>query len=196
MLPSTSENPLHKRLEKDWLKVPMPQLQIISEPEWKAAHDGLSATRAVHLRGTKGELWGRPASTLDGKYLPTGLVKCRLCGGSLYVKSSARKGQRSLAYGCMTFHLRGRSACTNSMLIPMEDANDAVVKTLAQDVLHPDVTDTVVKKAGAKFRASQQDKQRNIQQYDERLELIETEMGRLVSTIAAGGDIPALVEAL
>ena len=126
-----------KRPEKDWIQIPMSQLRIISESEWKAAHDRLNATRAVYLRGTRGELWGRPASTLDSKYLLTGLVKCGLCGGSLYVKSSSRKGLRAFAYGCMTYHLRGRTACTNSMLIPMEAANEAVLKVFEQDVLHP-----------------------------------------------------------
>jgi site-specific DNA recombinase len=185
-----------KRPERDWIKIPMPHLQIISETEWKAAHDRLNATRAIYLRGTKGELWGRPTSTLDSKYLLTGLVKCGLCGGSLYVRTSSRKGHRALFYGCTNFHLRGRTACTNSMLIPMEAANSAVLAVFEQEVLHPDVTDVVVKKAIAKFRASQQDKQRNIQQYDERLKLLETEVGRLVDAISAGGNIPALVEAL
>ena len=82
------------------------------------------------------------------------------------------------------------------MLIPMEAANSAVLAVVEQEVLHPNVTDVVVKKAIGKFRASQQDKQRKIQQYDERLKLLETEVGRLVDAISAGGDIPPLVEAL
>ena len=122
-----------KRTEKDWIQTPMPQLRIISESEWKAAHNRLDATRSSYLRGTKGELWGRPASTLDSKYLLTGLVKCGLCGGSLYVRSSSRKGQRALFYGCTNFHLRGRTACTNSTLIPMEAANAAVLKVFEQE---------------------------------------------------------------
>ncbi|MEP6890931.1 MAG: recombinase family protein [Nitrospirota bacterium] len=185
-----------KRPEKDWVKIPLPHLQIVSEAEWKAAHDRLNATRAVYLRGTKGELWGRPASTLDSKYLLTGLVKCGLCGGSLYVKSSARKGQRSLAYGCMTFHLRGRSACTNSMLIPMEDANDAVVKVLANEVLDPRVTDVVVQKALEKFRASERDWMEQRQKLHKQITAVDTELRHLVTAISAGGDIPALVEAV
>jgi DNA invertase Pin-like site-specific DNA recombinase len=32
-----------KRPEKDWLKIPMPQLQIVSAAEWKASHDRLNA---------------------------------------------------------------------------------------------------------------------------------------------------------
>jgi len=185
-----------KRPEKDWIRMSMPNLKIISETEWKAAHDRLNATRAVYLRGTKGELWGRPSSTLDSKYLLTGLIECETCGGSMYVRSSSRKGQRAFFYGCMTNHLRGRSACSNSLLVPMEAANEAVLKVLEQDVLHPDVTDTVVRKAVAKFRASQQEKKKNRQQYYERIAQVDAELRRLVSAISVGGDIPALVEAV
>ena len=185
-----------KRPEKDWIKIPLPQLRILSESDWKAAHDRLDATRAVYLRGTKGELWGRPTSTLDSKYLRTGLVKCGSCGGSLYVKSSSRKGQRAFAYGCMTFHLRGRSACTNSLLVPMEAANEAVLNVLQENVLHPNVTDTVVRKAVEKFRASQQQKKKNRQQYYEGIAQVDAELRRLVSAISVGGDIPALVVAV
>lgn len=95
-----------ERPEKDWVRVSLPQFQIVSEVDWKAAHDRLSARRDVYLRGTKGELWGRPASDLDSKYLLTGLIKGGLCGGSVYVKSNARKGTRAYIYGCMTFHLQ------------------------------------------------------------------------------------------
>src|SRR5262249_5887936 len=162
----------------------------VSESEWKAAHDRLDATRLAYLRGTKGELWGRPASSIESKYLLTGLVKCAECGGSLYIKSSSRKGGRVLFYGCMTFHLRGRTACTNSLLVPMEKANEAVLKVIDKEVLHPDVTDTVVRKAIEKFKASQLEKKQNRQRYYERIAEVDTELRRLVAAITAGGDIP------
>jgi site-specific DNA recombinase len=185
-----------KRPEKDWLTISMPELQIVSEAEWKAAHDRLTATRAVYLRGTKGELWGRPASTLDSKYLLTGLVKCGACGGSLYVKSSSRKGARALFYGCMTHHLRGRMACANNLLTPMDRANEEVLAVLERDVLHPDVTKTVVRKALDKFRASERDWSERRHALHKQRAAVDMEIGRLVAAISSGGDIPALVEAV
>jgi len=80
-----------------------------------------------------------------------------MTGGSIYVKINQRKGHRTFTYGCMINGLRGRSACANSLLVPMEAASDAVLKVLEQNVLHSDVTDTVVRKAVAKFRESQQE---------------------------------------
>lgn len=48
------------------------------------------------------------------------------------------------------------------MLIPMEAANSAVLKVLEQEVLHPQVTDTVVRKALDMFKASQKEKKNNL----------------------------------
>jgi site-specific DNA recombinase len=193
--PSGVQQP-RKRPEQDWLTIPMPQLQIISEAEWKGAHDRLNATRAVYLRGTGGELWGRPASTLESKYLLTGLVKCAVCGGSLYVKSHVRKHGRILFYGCTNFHLHGRTACTNGTLISMEAANKAVVQVLADEVLNPRVTDVVVKKAMVKFKAAGREWAERQQTIHKQITAVDAELRRLVSAISAGGDIPALVEAV
>ena len=96
----------------------------------------------------------------------------------------------------MTFHLRGHSACADSLLVPMEAANEAVLKVLEKDVLHPDMTDAVVRKAVDKFRASQQQKKKYLQQYYERIAQADAELHRLVAAISVGGDIPALVEAV
>ena len=117
------------------MSISLPQLQVISQDEWKAAHNRLDATRGSYLRGTKGDLWGRPASTLNSKYLLTGLIKCGLCGGSLYVRSC--KDGWALFYGCTNHHLRGNTVCTNAMLIPMEAANAVVLQVFKQEVIHP-----------------------------------------------------------
>ncbi len=185
-----------KRPEKDWITIPMPQLQILSESEWAAAHDRLNATRAVYLRGTRGELWGRPDSKLDSKYLLTGLAKCGQCGGSLYVKSSSRNSARALFYGCMTHHLRGRTACSNNLLTPMDQANDEVFTAIERNVLHPDVTKTFVRKALEKFKAAEHEWKERRQTLLKQISSVDTENERLVSAISAGGDIPVLVEAL
>ena len=112
------------------------------------------------------------------------------------MKSSSRKAGRTLFYGCMTFHLRGRTACTNSLLTPMDRANDAVLAVLERDVLHPDVTKTVVRKALAKFRASEQEWKDRRHVLHKQIAAIDLEVSRLVAAISAGGDIPALVGAI
>ena len=77
----------------------------------------------------------------------------------------------------------------------MEAANEAVLGVFEREVLHPDVTDTVVRKALDKFRAAQQDKKHDRQRYHQQIAAVNVESSRLVAAIAAGGDIPSLVEA-
>jgi DNA invertase Pin-like site-specific DNA recombinase len=185
-----------KRPEKEWLTIPAPHLRIISDIEWRAAHDRLDATRKTYLRGTKGELWGRPTSSLDSKYLLTGLAKCGQCGGTFYVKSSSRKGGRVLFYGCTNFHLRGKTVCTNNLLVPMDRANEEILSALDRQVLHPDVTKTVVRKALDKFRAAEQEWKEQREVFYRQISTVDLEIKRLVSAISAGGNIPALVEAV
>ena len=78
----------------------------------------------------------------------------------------------------------------------MEAANEAVVKTLERDVLHPDVTDTVVRKALDRFRASQQESAKRRQRFHQQITAVDTELRRFMAAISAGGDIPALVDAV
>jgi len=50
------------RPECDWLEVEAPELQIVSNELWNAAHARLEAARKTYLRSQNGQLWGRPPS--------------------------------------------------------------------------------------------------------------------------------------
>jgi site-specific DNA recombinase len=80
------------RPSSEWFSVPAPHLRIVSDSLWKEVHDRLDKARSVYLRGTKGQLWGRPQKGLESKYLLAGLAGCGSCGGSMYVKSRIRLG--------------------------------------------------------------------------------------------------------
>ena len=82
------------------------------------------------------------------------------------------------------------------MLIPMEAANAAVLQVFEQEVLHPDVTKTVVRKALDKFRAVEQGWKEEREGLAKQMSIVDAEIKRLVTAIAAGADIPALVEAV
>ena len=68
----------------------------------------------------------------------------RTVRGESLCQEQLPKRCRAFFYGCMTHHLRGRTACTNNLLTPMDRPMTAVLAGLERDVLHPDVTKTVV----------------------------------------------------
>ena len=68
------------RPEAEWVRIPVPELQIVSDELWEAVHDRLAGARETYLRRANGQLWGRPASGVESKYLLTGMAQCGTCG--------------------------------------------------------------------------------------------------------------------
>ncbi len=185
------------RPESEWVQLEAkPELRIVPDKLWKDAQDRLDRTRATYLRGTKGQLWGRPATGLESKYLLTGLSLCGQCGGSLYVRSRSHGKGRILFYGCTSYNLRGRAVCTNNMEMPLDEANASVLRQIESDVLHPDVVMEAVRQAVDRLRPSQGELEAKRKALIAEVETIDAELARLADAIAAGGNLPALLDAV
>ena len=139
-----------RRPEAEWVRVPMEHLRIVSDELWQLAHGRLQRTRAHYLCHSNGKLWGHPGSGLESKYLLTGLAQCGECDGTLMVRTWRAANRRLFFYGCQNYHLRGRRVCTNHLLMPMDAANETVLRTLEADVLRPDILLGAVRKAIAR----------------------------------------------
>ena len=113
----------------------MPELRLVSDDLWNAAHARLKNTTAAYLRFTNGRVWGRPESGTVSPYLLTGLSVCGQCGASLLVRTL--KGGRYAYYACSYHHLRGDKACPNNLTMPMKAADTAVLTELREHILNP-----------------------------------------------------------
>jgi site-specific DNA recombinase len=187
---------LRLRAESDWLRVDAPALRIVSEEAWQGAHERLAASRALYLRATKGEAWGRPANGIDSPYLLTGLLSCGACGGSMFVHSHDYHRHRRFFYACMVYHLRGRAVCKNNLEVPMEATDLAVLDAVEHDVLRVEVLETALAKALDALQPSADlldDRARGLREEFARLE---AEVRRLATAIASGGELTALMTAL
>ncbi len=80
----------------DWIRVPAPALRIVADDLWARAHARLEAARGVYLKGTKGQVFGRPALGNPSKYLLTNFANCGRCGGPLRVKTRAHGRGRAV----------------------------------------------------------------------------------------------------
>lgn len=131
-----------ERAEGEWERIPVPQLRIVSEELWAAAHERLTATRRFYLRSTKGRLWGRPGgdgtNPIDSKHLLTGLTACGKCNGGLEVNTRRHGQGRAFFYMCSTHHRRGAAIC-RGMAIRRERADTIVLDAIEAAVLNPAV---------------------------------------------------------
>ena len=151
------------RKRNDWGKVdqsPRPKedriaarredLRIVPEPLWLqvAARRADVEGRAVRFEG--GRLLGRPPKHAT-KNLLAGLATCGSCGGGMIVETSDGKYAR---YACS--RRRQNGSCTNKLRVPVEEANEAVMRAVEQHVFTPEAIEKVVRLAETEDARSQQ----------------------------------------
>ena len=187
-----------ERIPGEWIRTDAPELRIVPDDLWVAAHQRITRVRASYLRGTDGRLWGRPLRGNDSKYLLPGLARCGICNGSIYVKS--RKGtagkDRAFFYGCTSFHLRGSSVCSNGLELPMELADRTVLDAFARDILRPEVVEAALGRAAQRLDPKNETRLADALRVQSELQAIDTQLERLTAAIAAGGDVPSLLTAV
>ncbi|MBZ5560594.1 MAG: recombinase family protein [Acidobacteriia bacterium] len=182
------------RPEAEWIRRPAPHLRIVDATLWAAAHARLDASRAMYLQRTDGRTFGRPALGNPSKHLLTNLASCGRCGGSLRARSRGNGTDRAHFYGCSGYHERGRTVCTNNADVPMADADAVVIEALLDDVLDEPLLLEAVDEA---LRALQgADVAGQLEAIEAELAKTERERAHLVAAIAAGGELPGLLDAL
>jgi DNA invertase Pin-like site-specific DNA recombinase len=164
------------RPRAEWMRVPAPDLRIVSEKEWKAAHHSMAAARAAcHLR-SPGAAFG-PRRDAPSQYLLVGYATCGLCGGGIHVRVRQRaNGQREKVptgyYACTTHYQRGRrwrdgedrgpkrdggpsereGLCPHVELWSMDALNQAVIASVLGAALSPALETRVLAAARKRFQ--------------------------------------------
>ena len=91
------------RPDEDAVRVAAPELQIVSDALWAAAHARMGERQQKHTRPQR-------HLDVDSAYLLSGFARCKACGGGFAAHSRNHGGQRVHFYGC-TFVLETRREC-------------------------------------------------------------------------------------
>jgi site-specific DNA recombinase len=185
----------HARPTTEWLEIQAPELRIVSDDLWRAAHSRLTAARAIYFRTTAGRTAGRPPLGNPSRYLLTNLAICGCCGGPMKARSRKHgtgKGRKHF-YGCAWYHERGTAVCSNGADVPMTDADEIVIEALLDDVMDDTIVADAVTEAIAIIHA---DPVNRIPAIEAELAAVDQERSRLVAAIASGGALDGLVQAL
>ena len=79
--------------------------------------------------GQRDSSGGVPQTVWSRSICSRGSARCGVCGGSLVVRSRSHGGRRAFFYGCTSYHHRGRTVCTNTLEMPLAEADEAVFVT-------------------------------------------------------------------
>jgi hypothetical protein len=185
------------RPEEQWMRRDAPELRIVDDAPWAAAHRWLEDARASYLRNPNGKLNGRaPAvKAIDSKYLLTGFAQCAVCRGSLMARSRDYGSTRKFGYLCGYHHQRGRTVCVNGLEAPMDNTDHAVLASIERELLRPEVVERAIEFAIDELRPGTPAERRRDEILAE-IRRLDAELSRLTAAIASGGDLPALLAAL
>jgi site-specific DNA recombinase len=181
------------RPEAEWLHLDRPELRIVSDEVWEAAHRRVDAARAQYERATHGQR--RPHRDRDSKYLLTGFGRCGRCGGGLHVRTRAHGQRRACFYACTSHYNKGPAVCSHVDVWPMDEIDHEVLAEIAGAVLNPSDAEEVIAAARQLFEVSARPDR--LEQLRRDLAAVEREQARCTEAIASGaGAIPVLVERL
>jgi site-specific DNA recombinase len=187
----------HDRPETEWLRVPAPQLQIVSDALWRAARAQMDTRRAQHSQPRQrpvDPIAGTRTLDVEPKYLLTGLGRCGVCGGGWLAHTRDHGTRRAKFYGCATHWKRGARVCSNGLVARVTAIDAEVLATLADDVLRPNVISQAIAMALDELAPAGSDRTRR--RLEGELGKVTAECERLAEAIGRGGRLTALLDRL
>jgi site-specific DNA recombinase len=173
----------HKQDRSTWLVTDMPALRIVTRAITDRVDARLDSTRHAYLRDRKGRLLGSPRrhGHNGAQHLLAGFIVCE-CGATF----EAVRG----VYVCSARRRKGATVCPSDRTFNIDAIDRVFLDALEDVVLAPAFIDRVLDGAFVSVPADDR-----ISLLAERSRLA-TEIANLTTGIAAGGNIPALAQAL
>lgn len=168
--PDTGRRLRRERPESDWIIVDKPELAILDDATWNATQHclhtrGRATTGGRHRGGP-----GRPA-----RHLLSGILHCADCGGPIVVINAR-------CYGCARHHDRGDGACANTLTIPREEADAAILRGIRETLR----SDSSFRKFQRAVVARLKRAAPNVAELRATLRRAETERDNIMTAIRAG----------
>jgi site-specific DNA recombinase len=185
------------RAEAEWMRIDAPNLRIVPEGLWQAAHGILERRRALYLDRTGGKIYGRPVAGTVSPYLLTGFVACGCCEGGLIVRTQPHGLRREPRLACWHYQTRGPRVCRNRFEVSLASLDALVLDAVEDDLLNADTIDAVIREAIRQLAEADRAGADRSKDVARELAAIDRELDRLTSLAAQGAsDIPAVLAAL
>ena len=162
--------------EKEWVRVEVPDLRIVSDELWEDVQKTRRRYRNQPIQNSR-----RP------KRLLSGLLKCGHCGGAFTI---VRPGK----YGCATHREKG--TCTNASQISGRQLERRVLSGIKKQLLQPTLLKAFVSEFHSELRRLQANSTQLGSESKRQLDDLGKKIGRIVDAIAEGTDTPSLRQAL
>jgi site-specific DNA recombinase len=170
-----------------------PHLRIVSDELFAAVERRFRITQRLWGSGVVGT--GLTRGQAKQVYLFSGLLVCSECRGSITLVGGRAKTSRS-EYGCSLHAQRGNSVCKNDLRIQRQQVEDRLLAGLQDKVLRREFIDYVICGLQEELRERHKAFESGLKALRDEKQRIESELKRLVETIAVGKGSPTVMAAI
>jgi Recombinase zinc beta ribbon domain len=170
------------------LRIPAPELRIVSDEHWNAVQARFSERQVPYARA------GRRRQDIESPYLLSGFARCGTCGGSLAVHTRQHGGKASAVLRLHRVLKRGARVCANNLVARMEVLDAEVLATLQDDVCRSAVVEEAIRLALEELSPKQIDETQAKLETERRK--VRVECDRLAAAIEQGGPLTTLLQRL
>ena len=180
--------------ERDWITVPVPHLQIVSNELWKRVQSRLAKTRETYPgRKTDGRLSGRREAGLVSNHLLSGFLRCGVCGGNMFVTARSGRGGLKRYYVCTTAHTRGSTACSNTKGVPYDALTESMVTTFKSTLFNKAILGEILADRLKEMTAGSDGVREEITALRAEVAKLDAALERLLDAIVEGGDAKSIM---
>ncbi len=175
--PATGKRQARANPESAWIVEEVPALRVVEQGLWdkvKARQD--TSRRAV---ASERSTCGRPERARRPRYLLSGLLACGECGGGF---SKVSKDH----YGCSNARNRGRTVCTNLVVIRRDTLEETVLSGLRTNLMAPDLVQEFITEYHAELNRLMADQDAGKSRKQAELAATERQIRQIIEAIKAG----------
>lgn len=170
-----------RRAKSEWIQVAAPELRIIEDELWFAAHAQMRPP--VRREGAKQS--GRPP-----RYMLSGLAVCGECGGPIAVSNAKVSYDNVRVYGCSWHRNRGDAVCKNTLRRPVQAVNDMLIDWVREHVLSEEVVLEALKEIRRRLAERAKTTTTDIPALAKEAADLRVEIDRLVLALASSDNKP------
>ena len=187
-MPGTNKRRSKARPEKDWLRIPHPELAIVSTELWDAVQVRLQYYASLCEKQPKPGLAPR---SLTSPHLFSGLLKCGMCGGNMVIGTGGGTHIHP-KYVCTNYINRG--VCENNLYIRRDKLEESILGRLQEELWRPEEIENAMQEFGRQLRASLDGVSGELTQMRQRKEKLEREIRNFTQAIADAGHSKYILE--
>ncbi len=189
-VPGTNRRMPRKRAEADVMRMKRPELRVIDDERWEAAHARLAVVRTTYTRDVDGEPKGRSVPGRQNAYLFSGLLECDRCSASMVIVG----GSSSRYYRCGSNFKRG--VCDSCHSVKESVVRMRLLEAIRGALLSSEGIEFVRREVVERLGAAALDHGAELLRRRDRLAKTENKIRELVSFIADGNHSTYVVQSL